>query len=65
MRALALLSDFGLADHYAGVLHAVLERGHTVASHGFAHEDLSLKSRKEVAHDIERSLRTIEAVSGV
>lgn len=46
-------------------LRTVVERGHTVASHGFAHEDLSLKPRKEVAHDIERSLRTIETVSGV
>lgn len=46
-------------------LRAVLDRGHTVASHGFAHEDLSLKSRKAVTDDIERSLRTIEAVSGV
>jgi S-adenosylmethionine hydrolase len=26
MRPVALLTDFGLADHYAGVLHAVLER---------------------------------------
>jgi S-adenosylmethionine hydrolase len=26
MRPIALLTDFGLADHYAGVLHAVLER---------------------------------------
>ena len=26
MRPVALLSDFGLEDHYAGVLHAVLER---------------------------------------
>jgi peptidoglycan/xylan/chitin deacetylase (PgdA/CDA1 family) len=46
-------------------LRAVIERGHTVASHGFAHEDLSVKSRREVADDITRSLDTIEAVSGV
>ena len=26
MRPLVLLTDFGLADHYAGVLHAVIER---------------------------------------
>jgi S-adenosyl-L-methionine hydrolase (adenosine-forming) len=26
VRAVALLTDFGLADHYVGVLHAVLER---------------------------------------
>jgi S-adenosyl-L-methionine hydrolase (adenosine-forming) len=26
MRPIALLTDFGLADHYVGVLHAVLER---------------------------------------
>jgi S-adenosylmethionine hydrolase len=26
VRPVALLTDFGLADHYVGVLHAVLER---------------------------------------
>ena len=26
MRPVALLTDFGLADHHVGVLHAVLER---------------------------------------
>lgn len=26
MRSIAVLTDFGLADHYAGVVHAVLER---------------------------------------
>lgn len=46
-------------------LRAVCDRGHTVASHGFAHDDLSLKSRNEVVDDIAHSLRTIEAVSGV
>lgn len=46
-------------------VHAAIKAGHTIASHGFGHEDLSVKSRQEVADDIARSLRTMEVLSGV
>ena len=46
-------------------LRLIRERGHLLASHGFAHADLSRQSRDVVEADLSRSLDAIAMVSGI
>ncbi len=43
---------------------AIVTRGHGIASHGFAHEDLAWKDRSQVEADLAKSVAVIEDATG-
>lgn len=53
------------ALEHARELCMIRDRGHAIASHGFAHEELTWKSRQAVEDDLLRSLDAISMVSGL
>ncbi|MDX9757852.1 MAG: polysaccharide deacetylase family protein [Bacteroidota bacterium] len=46
-------------------MRLIRDRGHVIASHGFAHGDLSRQPRHAVEDDLVRSLEVIAMVSGI
>ncbi len=64
MRATFFLSGTSTERHPA-LARAIRDRGHAIASHGFAHEDLLRRSGTEIEADLQRSLAVIETVTGV
>ena len=57
------LSGAAVLDHSSEV-RTIRERGHVIGSHGFAHDDLSRRTRWEVEMDLLRSIDVIESASG-
>lgn len=52
------------AAKHPEVVRAILERGHDVGVHGFAHDRLfSLRRERRVRADLERAIRTIEGIT--
>jgi peptidoglycan-N-acetylglucosamine deacetylase len=52
------------AEKHPGLIREILERGHTVGVHGFAHDRLfSLRGSKRVRDDLERAIRTLELIT--
>lgn len=74
-RILALLADAGaqatfftlgwIAERYPGVVRAIAEAGHEVASHGFAHRRATEQSREDFCRDIRRAKAILENLAGV
>lgn len=73
-RVLALFDDAGIkatfftlgwiAERYPGVVRAIVDHGHELASHGYGHLRASDQGRAEFAHDVRRSKRLLEDIGG-
>lgn len=52
------------AEKHPDLVREILERGHTVGVHGFAHDRLfSLRGSKRVRSDLERAIRVLEIIT--
>jgi len=52
------------AEKHPELVREILERGHTVGVHGFAHERLfALRGSRHVRQDLERAIRTLEIIT--
>ncbi len=52
------------AAKHPSIIRAIVERGHEVGVHGFAHDRLfSLRGAKRVRADLERAIRTLEDIT--
>lgn len=73
-RILALFADAGvkatfftlgwIGERYPGVVRAIVDNGHELASHGYSHLRASDQGRTEFAYDVRRSKRLLEDLSG-
>lgn len=54
-----------IAERYPGLVRRIVERGHELASHGYAHLRASDQSRNEFLDDITRAKGLLEDVGGV
>lgn len=52
------------AARHPEILKMMVEGGHTVASHGYAHRDLTTLSRREVEDDIDKASAAIASATG-
>jgi len=74
-RLLELLRDYGVratffvpgatADHYPGLLDAIVEGGHEVGHHGYLHESLVGADKATERAYLERGLEALNRVAGV
>lgn len=52
-------------DRHSEVLREIVQRGHDVGIHGFAHDRLfSLRGARRVRRDLERAIRAVEKITG-
>jgi peptidoglycan/xylan/chitin deacetylase (PgdA/CDA1 family) len=52
------------AEKHPELIREMLERGHTIGVHGFAHDRLlSLRGSRRVRNDLERAIRTLERIT--
>jgi len=71
---LAMLSEHGtratyfmlgwVAERYPSLVRRIVEQGHELASHGYAHQRASEQSREEFREDVTRAKRLLEDISG-
>jgi polysaccharide deacetylase family protein (PEP-CTERM system associated) len=54
-----------IAERYPALVRRIVERGHELASHGYAHLRASDQSRKAFLHDITRAKGMLEDIGGV
>jgi polysaccharide deacetylase family protein (PEP-CTERM system associated) len=54
-----------VADRYHGLVRRIVEQGHELASHGYAHRLASEQSRQEFHEDVTRAKRLLEDIGGV
>jgi polysaccharide deacetylase family protein (PEP-CTERM system associated) len=54
-----------IAERYPGLVRRIVEQGHEIASHGYAHERATEQSREEFRQDITRAKRLLEDIGGV
>lgn len=54
-----------IADRYPGIVRRLVEQGHELASHGYAHLRASDQSRPEFFQDIVRAKKLLEDLGGV
>lgn len=72
---LSLLDEFGahatyftlgwVAERYPHVVRRIVEHGHELASHGYAHLRASEQSRAEFQKDVTRAKKLLEDIAGV
>lgn len=53
-----------IAQRYPQVVRAIVERGHEVASHGYAHQRVTDLSRSEFEQDVRRAKALLEDLAG-
>jgi polysaccharide deacetylase family protein (PEP-CTERM system associated) len=53
-----------VAERYPGLVRRIVEQGHELASHGYAHQRATDQSRKEFVEDITRAKALLEDISG-
>jgi polysaccharide deacetylase family protein (PEP-CTERM system associated) len=53
-----------IAQRYPQVVRAIVERGHEVASHGYAHQRVTDMSRSEFEQDVRRAKALLEDLAG-
>ena len=53
-----------IAEHRPGVVRAIVDAGHEVASHGYWHEPVTCLDRKAFREDVRSSKRRLEDVAG-
>lgn len=54
-----------LAERYPQMVRQIVEQGHELASHGYAHQRASDQNRQEFYQDIVRAKRLLEDIGGV
>jgi polysaccharide deacetylase family protein (PEP-CTERM system associated) len=54
-----------VAERYPALVRRILEQGHELASHGYAHQRASDQGRNEFWQDITRAKRMLEDIGGV
>jgi polysaccharide deacetylase family protein (PEP-CTERM system associated) len=54
-----------VAERYPGLVRRIVEQGHELASHGYAHRRVTEQSREEFREDVTRAKRLLEDISGV
>ena len=54
-----------IAQRYPRIVRQIVEQGHELASHGYAHQRASEQSREEFLQDIMRAKRLLEDLGGV
>ena len=68
LREHALVATFFVSGEavrrHPGLLRTIAREGHTIATHGDAHRDLSLRTRREVREDIRRGIEAITEAAG-
>jgi polysaccharide deacetylase family protein (PEP-CTERM system associated) len=72
---LAMLAEHGtratyfmlgwVAERYPALVRRIVEQGHELASHGYAHRRATEQSRDEFREDVTRAKRLLEDLSGV
>jgi polysaccharide deacetylase family protein (PEP-CTERM system associated) len=72
---LAMLAEHGtratyfmlgwVAERYPALVRRIVEQGHELASHGFAHRRATEQNREEFREDVSRAKRLLEDISGV
>lgn len=53
-----------VAEHFPGLVREAAERGHEIASHGYAHEVIGRQTREAFAADVRKSKDLLEQASG-
>ena len=53
-----------VAEHFPALVRRIAERGHEIASHGYAHRLVYSQSREEFRQDVGRAKRLLEDASG-
>ncbi len=54
-----------IAERYPGMMRRIVEQGHELASHGYAHQRATDQNRKEFLQDITRAKGLLEDIGGV
>jgi polysaccharide deacetylase family protein (PEP-CTERM system associated) len=54
-----------VAERYPALVRRIVEQGHELASHGFAHRRATEQNREEFREDVTRAKRLLEDISGV
>jgi polysaccharide deacetylase family protein (PEP-CTERM system associated) len=54
-----------IAERYPGLVRRIVEQGHELASHGYAHKRATDQSRQEFIQDITRAKGLLEDIGGV
>jgi polysaccharide deacetylase family protein (PEP-CTERM system associated) len=72
---LAMLAEHGtratyfmlgwVAERYPALVRRIVEQGHELASHGYAHQRATEQSRQEFHEDVTHAKRLLEDISGV
>jgi polysaccharide deacetylase family protein (PEP-CTERM system associated) len=72
---LAMLAEHGtrgtyfmlgwVAERYPALVRRIVEQGHELASHGYAHQRATDQNRDEFREDVTRAKRLLEDISGV
>jgi polysaccharide deacetylase family protein (PEP-CTERM system associated) len=54
----------GVAERFPKIVQTIKQRGHEIASHGFAHNSIYSQTREEFKKDVKRSLLILENITG-
>ncbi len=54
-----------VADRYPGLVRAIVDQGHELASHGYGHERANLLNAAQFRDDVERAKHVLEDLGGV
>jgi polysaccharide deacetylase family protein (PEP-CTERM system associated) len=54
-----------VAERYPALVRRIVEQGHELASHGYAHRRATEQNREEFREDVTRAKRLLEDISGV
>lgn len=49
-----------IAERFPGLIKAIYREGHEIASHGYAHRQITLQDRGDFEQDIEQSVHILE-----
>lgn len=53
-----------IAEKFPELIYEIIDNGHEIASHGYAHLDLRKNSREKIKEDINKSINILEDISG-
>jgi len=54
-----------IAERYPSLVRRIVEQGHELASHGYAHQRATHQSREEFRQDITRAKQLLEDIGGI
>ena len=53
-----------VAKRYPGLVKEIINHGHELASHGYAHQRATMQTKEEFKQDIDRAKKLLEDISG-